>query len=204
MVTASDGRPKPVMNKPLTAPNAAPSSRLIAISAGSELTPLTHSWPITVQVSPSTLATDKSISPVMTMSVIGRAISAIGMASSVTKRQKRGLATPSMVNAPTMDTTTSAISMTASHEPRTPRTRAARSGMVRLPFSQAARDAGGKRPVQADRGEDQRTDRGVLPERVDTEHRQGGPDCGQQHRSQGCAVDRAAAAEDGDPADHHC
>jgi len=39
------------------------------------------------------LATDRSISPVTTMSVIGRAISAIGIASRVTKRQNRGFAT---------------------------------------------------------------------------------------------------------------
>ena len=116
MVTANDGNPNTVMNAPLTAPSTAPSTRLSAMSAASEVTPTCHSWPITVQVRPSMLATDRSISPVMTISVIGSAISAIGMISRTTKRQNRGLATPSMKAAPTTETSTTARMTTASHE----------------------------------------------------------------------------------------
>src|SRR5262245_36152841 len=196
MVTARDGRPNPVTNSPLTAPSRAPSSRHSTMIRGSDVTPHTHSWPITEQVRPSTLATDRSISPVMTTSVIGMAISAIGMASSDTNRQNRGLATPSMARAPTTDTTTSAISTIASHEPNT---RRARSGMG-APSSKAAAQPERQRAVQADGGQDQRPDRGLLPERVDAERGQRRADGGQQYGAERGPEDRAAATEDRHPA----
>src|SRR6185436_15970767 len=101
MVTASDGSPNRVTNNPLTAPRTPPSTSAIAISSGSELTPQTHNCPNATQVNPTTLATERSISPVMMTSVSGSAISRIGIASSVTNRQNLGLETPSMVSAPT-------------------------------------------------------------------------------------------------------
>src|SRR5262245_37215149 len=192
MVTASEGSPNPVMNKPFTAPSTAPSSRQMAISNGSEVTPQTQSWPITVQVRPSTLATERSISPVMTTSVIASAMSATGIASRQTNRQNRGLATPSIVAAPTMTTRTRARTTTASHEPKM----RFRSGTV-PPSAQAPVDAYGQGAVQTDRGQDQRTDGGALPERVYAEHRQRAADRRQQHRAERGPVDRAAPTEDG-------
>src|SRR4051812_2542779 len=196
MVTASDGSPNPVTNKPLTAPSTAPRTMQIAISAGSEVTPDFHSCPNTVQVRPRVLATDRSISPVMTISVSGRAMSTTGMASRVTNRQNRGLATPSTAIAPTTATRTRATTTTTSQVPMARRTPAVRSGMG-LPFSQAAPDARGQGPVESDGGEDERADGRVLPERIDAQHRQRGADRGQQNRSEYGAVDRSAAAEDG-------
>ena len=81
IVTASDGRPTTVMKKPLTAPAIAPTTMLTrpATSIGS---PAWCSVPMTTLDSPTMLATDRSISPVMMMSVIGRAMSRIGATSS--------------------------------------------------------------------------------------------------------------------------
>src|SRR6266540_3393495 len=179
MVTASDGSPKTVTKTPLTAPSTAPSS---------------------------TLATDRSISPVITTSVIGRAINAIGIASSVTNRQNLGLATPSMVAPPITITATSARITIASHDPSTDRSRTvpARccSGATCLPSSQTAGDAHREGAVQPDRHQDQRADSGPLPERVDAEHRQRGADGGEQDGAQRRAVHRTAPPEDRHTADH--
>ena len=169
MVTASDGSPKRVTNTPLTAPSVPPSSRQIPTSSGSEETPQTHSWPSTTQVRPSMLATDRSISPVMTTSVSGSAMRTIGIASSVTNRQNLGLATPSMVSAPITATRTNASSTTASHDVSADRSRAFHSAMA-TPPAQPPADPKGECPVQSDGRQDQRADRGALPERVDPEY----------------------------------
>ncbi len=78
------------------------------MSSGSEVTPPQPELPMNEQVRPSTLATDRSISPVTTTSVIGSAISTIGMTRASTNRQNRGLAKPSIVAAPMTATRTSA------------------------------------------------------------------------------------------------
>src|SRR5262245_9183452 len=200
MVTASDGNPKRVTNRPLSAPSAAPSSRQIPISSGSEETPQTQSWPSTTQVRPSMLATDRSISPVMTTSVSGSAMSRIGIASSVTNRQNLGLATPSMVSAPITATRTSASITTASHDISADRSRVFHSVMG-TPAAQAPADPKSECPVESDRGEDQSADGRALPERIDPEYRQRAADRGEQYGPDRGAVHRSAAAEDGHPAD---
>src|SRR5688572_11786871 len=108
MVTASDGSPNTVTNTPLTAPSTAPSASESRMSSGSDVTPAAHNQPSTVHVSPTTLATDRSISPVMTTSASGSAISATGMTSSITNRQNRGDPAPSMVWPATTTNSTSA------------------------------------------------------------------------------------------------
>src|SRR5262245_11138675 len=168
---------------------------------GSDETPHTHNWPTATQLRPRTLATERSISPVMMTRVNGNAISAIGMASSVTNRQKRGLATPSMVNPPTTATSMTAMTTTRSQEPRTERSRIVRSVMG-SPRPKAAADTYGERPVESDGREDQCADRRPLPERVDAEHRQGAADRGEQDRAERGPVHRSAAAKDGDAADN--
>jgi hypothetical protein len=118
---------------------------------------------MTALVSPSVLATDRSISPVTTMSVIGSAISAIGVRSSSRKPQLRPVANPSTrTPAPTI-TTTSAATRVASQDPR----RFTVSVATCLPFPQAGGDPYGEGAVESDGGEDQRADDGLLPERVD-------------------------------------
>src|SRR5262245_7145611 len=201
MVTANDGSPKTVMNVPLSAPSTAPSTRLIAMSAASEVTPECHSRPITVQVRPSMLATDRSISPVMTINVIGNAMSAIGMISRTTKRQNRGLATPSMNAAPITETSTTARMTTTSQERQLSHLGTFNLGTGPPPLEPVGHpDREG--PVETDRQQDQRADGGPLPERVHPEHGQSGPDRGEQHRTEGGPVDRAAAAEDGHATNH--
>lgn len=84
MVTASEGSFSTVTKKPFTAPSTAPSTMLIGM-IDSIVIPVFHREPITAEVSPSVLATERSISPVTMMNVIGSAISAIGSRSSSRK-----------------------------------------------------------------------------------------------------------------------
>src|SRR5580698_4926985 len=76
IVTASDGRPSRVTRSPLIAPATTPSASRTAKMAGIGQ-PLLHSSPSTALDIPSVDATDRSISPLMMMSVIGRAMIAI-------------------------------------------------------------------------------------------------------------------------------
>ncbi len=84
IVTASDGRPTTVMRKPLTAPPMTPTRTAIAIAAGSGV-PAWKSAPMITLESPTMLATDRSISPVMMMNVIGSAMSSTGNTSRIRK-----------------------------------------------------------------------------------------------------------------------
>src|SRR5262245_63569421 len=100
------------------------------------------------------LATERSISPVMTISVIGSATKAIGMISRATNRQNRGLATPSMAMAPTTATTTTARITITSHEPSRPRQLTLATG---LPPLETVGDPDGQGPVQNDGEQNQPT-----------------------------------------------
>ncbi len=79
-MTASDGRPTYAMRKPLRAPQARPASRASSAAAGTDIPP-SWSTPSSTLLRPMMLATDRSISPVMITSVIGRAISRMGAMS---------------------------------------------------------------------------------------------------------------------------
>ena len=81
MVTASDGSPTYATRKPLRAPARSPTTRAASPAAGTDQP---WSWirrPDTTALRPSMLATDRSISPVMMIRVIGSAISRIGAMS---------------------------------------------------------------------------------------------------------------------------
>lgn len=78
MVTASDGRPSPVTSQPFSAPAAAPASSTVATHSENGQ-PACHSTPSSALASPSTEATDRSISPATTSSVSASAISAISV-----------------------------------------------------------------------------------------------------------------------------
>ena len=73
MVTAIDGRPVRATRTPLRAPPTAPTSRAAAKQA-QMFQPWCHRKPTVEPDSPNIEATDRSISPVMTMKVIGRAM----------------------------------------------------------------------------------------------------------------------------------
>ena len=109
MVTASEGRPTTVMKKPLTAPRIAPM-RMVIQRIVSKGKPLFHISPMAALVSPTMLATDRSISPVMMMSVIGRARTRMGARSRMRKPAFRDVPNSSMLNdATTRNSTVTAI-----------------------------------------------------------------------------------------------
>ena len=76
MVTAMDGRPTRVIKNPFSAPPRTPMARHTAIAAHTDH-PCIEREPSTLAESPSIEATERSISPVMTIRVIGRAMIAI-------------------------------------------------------------------------------------------------------------------------------
>src|SRR5689334_3757876 len=198
MVTARDGSFSTVTKKPLRAPRTAPSTMQsgMIVSIGR---PASHSEPITADVNPSVLATDRSISPVTMMNVIGSATRAIGSRSSSRKVKLRLV--PKFSTAPEATistitvTSTTAASQLSSREYRFPRSD------MGVPLLQCLGDPDRDQPVGADGQQDERADDRLLPELVDVEHGQGAADDRQQERAEARAPDRAAAAEHGDPAD---
>ena len=83
------------MRKPLNIPAATPASRLMASTSQMSIPPA-QSTPISALVRPAVLATERSISPVMMISVMGIAISRTGITSRrrnpvVTGEAKRGM-----------------------------------------------------------------------------------------------------------------
>ena len=81
MVTASDGRPTYPTRNPLNAPATAPIAMASSAATGMERPASWWRIPTSTLDNPTTLATDRSISPVMMISVIGRAMSRIGAVS---------------------------------------------------------------------------------------------------------------------------
>ena len=76
MVTASEGSPSLVTSRPLNRPAARPSSTRTAKMASIGQC-LAHRYPSSALDMPSVDATDRSISPLMMMSVMGSAMIAI-------------------------------------------------------------------------------------------------------------------------------
>ena len=80
-MTASDGRPTYATRKPLTAPQSVPTTTATAAAAGTDQPASKCSMAITTALRPIVLATDRSISPVMMISVIGSAMTSTGARS---------------------------------------------------------------------------------------------------------------------------
>ncbi len=80
-MTASDGSPTYATRKPLKAPHTAPTRIATTAAAGIDIPASWCSTPTRTLLRPTTLATERSISPVMMISVIGSAISRIGAMS---------------------------------------------------------------------------------------------------------------------------
>src|SRR3954451_22124576 len=210
MVTASDGRPSPVIRKPFSTPAIAPTTMHSGMIVSIE-----RSWfqnqPISELVRPSVLATDRSISPVTMIMVIGSAIRMIGIRSRTMKVKLRLVPKLSTVSE-AMSRTTSVRTMIAvsqfakrfSGDLSDVLVGTARSiSDMCVPLPQRAGDPHRDQAVGADGQDDQRADDGLLPELVDVEHRQGAADHREQQGAEARAPDRAAAAEDRDAADHH-
>src|SRR5690606_2490200 len=201
MVTASDGRPSAVTNRPFTAPRIAPirTHSGMIVSSG---TPLFHMTPMAELVNPTMLATDRSISPVAMIRVIGRASNKIGARSSTRK--------PALRDVPKCSTVAAAITMTASvarmiatsqvanrwsrNRPAPRPVRVSADMGILLP--QRRFDPQADEAVQGDGAEDERSDDRPLPELVDAQHRQGIADDREQHGAERGTHDRSAAAED--------
>src|SRR5690348_16557371 len=164
MVTASEGRPSPVIRNPLSAPATAP----IRMQSGM-IVWIDMLWfqnqPISELVRPRMLATDRSISPVMMMKVIGSATRMIGIRSSTMKVKFRLVPKLSTISDATISTSTVSRMMMLSQ--------LANFLDMRVPLPQRAGDPHGDQPVGADGQDDQRADDGLLPELVDVQHRQG-------------------------------
>ena len=79
MVTASDDSPSRVISSPLNAPHRAPTATQMVMTTQMLRSVSRHSTPMTALARPAVLATERSISPVMMMSVIGMASSRTGM-----------------------------------------------------------------------------------------------------------------------------
>src|SRR5690625_2267646 len=204
MVTASAGSPSTATKNPLTAPRMAPrttaSTRIV--SSGS---PASHITPIALEVKPTIEATDRSISPVTMMSVIGRASSRIGARSSTRKPKLRAVPKCSTPSEAAMRNAI-VTPMIAASQPNVRRVRTTGAvGVVSAVRSWVSADmvglsrgccrTDGDHPVQGDRADDQSADDGALPELIDAQRRQGVVDNGQQQRAQRGAEDRAASAE---------
>ena len=78
MVTASDGSPTYATRTPLTAPRTTPRSSVSRTAVSMETSCSLTSTPQKAALTPRVLATERSISPVMMISVIGSAMSMIG------------------------------------------------------------------------------------------------------------------------------
>ena len=77
-MTTSDGSPSFVTSRPLNRPQTAPTISAVAMQSQSGQ-PAAQVLPITALESPSVDATERSISPLMMINVIGSAISAFSM-----------------------------------------------------------------------------------------------------------------------------
>src|SRR4051812_3094041 len=151
-------------------------------------------------------------------SVSGSAISAISDRSSEPVVNESAVRNSGESAAPAIPTTRSRPISSASQRPATARSRstpvlpseadavsaggaAVSAGMARAPSPQGGVDTEADESVECDRGQQQRTDGGLLPERLDLEDDQRGGDRAQQQRAECRAVDAARASEDGNATD---
>src|SRR5689334_14396393 len=177
IVTASDGRPSLVTSRPLTRPAARPTSTRTAKMASIGQC-LAHRNPSSALDMPSIDATERSISPLMTISVMGSAM--IATSPDVTSMLKMFPVVRNCVEvlAPKM-------TMAATSPPRPVSQRIARrvtedsragSGPSRsgadtgTPSSQGGRQPHRDAPVQRDGHQQQQAGDRLVPERRDAEH----------------------------------
>src|SRR5699024_61836 len=220
IVTASEGSLMTVTRKPLKAPRTAPPTRQTsrAVSMGM---PASHSTPRVALLRARVLATDRSISPVMTTRVMGRAIRAMAAMLRNRKLMLRPVANMSTNIVANNSVTTSApstgVSRADNSDPRRPlrdtffgrrpwsagAIRASvRSGATGTSSSKLAGGAQGQQAVQADGSEDEGSDHCLVPELVDLPDGQGRGDGGEQDRTECGPVDGPHSPGDGHTTDH--
>src|SRR6266487_751110 len=160
MVTASEGSPSLVTSRPLTRPAARPSSTRTAKMASIGQC-LAHRNPSSALDMPSVDATERSISPLMTISVMGSAM--IAISPDVTSMLKMFPLVRNCAGPP-------------------------RSGAdTGTPSSQGGRQPHRDQPVQRDGHQQQEAGDRLVPERRNAEHVQRRVDRDEQQRADGRA-----------------
>src|SRR5215471_7656233 len=204
MVTASDGSPSRVTRNPLSRPAARPSStRTAKIASIGQC--LAHRKPSSALDMPRVDATDRSISPLMMMSVMGSAMIAISpdvtpMLKTFPLVQNCGEVTaPKMPMATT--STASPVSQRASGRSTADSGGTRRAALwlgsdTRTPSSQGGRQPDRDGPVEDDRHQQQEAGDRLVPERRDAEYVQRGVDRVEQQCADRRAHHTAAPPED--------
>src|SRR3954452_1509925 len=204
IVTASDGRPKRVTSTPLKAPHSAPATRQSGMISSTGR-PWFHSDAAIALDSASTEATDRSISAAMTTSASGSAISATSERSSEPVVKESVVRNSEEMPWPAISMITIRPTSRASQRPARARSRllaeapsgaatgagavAVSAGMAGAPLAQGGVDPQADQPVEGDRGQQERADRGLLPEGLHAQDDQRGRDRPEQQRAQCGAVD---------------
>src|SRR5712664_2200121 len=147
-------------------------------------------------------ATDRSISPLMMISVIGSVMIAISPLDRPTLN--RWFPVRKLDEADEPMTAIATTTMASPDSQRSAgRSRSARLFMAGPPQPQGAGETLGDGLVECDREQQQRAPDRLVPERRYAQDVQRRADRGKQQRAEPGADDAAAAAEDRDTADHH-
>src|SRR5215472_15682017 len=167
IVTARLGSPSRVTSRPLTAPAARPTMATVMKTAGIGQ-PSFHSTPSRALAMPRIDATDRSISPLITISVSGSVMIAISPLDRPTLNRlppvrKCGEADEPAIRT-AMTTSASPVSQRAA-----PRSRSARLFMAGPPAPQRAGEPYGDRLVEGDRQDEQQAPDRLVPERGDAQ-----------------------------------
>src|SRR3954452_24450289 len=210
MVTAMDGSPRRVMSTPFRAPPSAPTTSAASM-AGQMFQPCCVRYPSSVEDKPIIDATERSISPVMTMSVRGSAMMAISPMFSPMKNmsvvvKKFGEA---MVPKPMVPTSRRKSAVSQRMNPLIGEGRWD-SEMLRALVAilgtptrpQGACDAQRDVPVERDRCEQQSAGDGLVPERRHLRRHQCLVDRVEQECPEGRTYDGAASSEDRNTTDY--
>src|ERR1019366_6072475 len=226
IVTASEGRPTRVTSSPLISPATIPSSATITKMASIGQWWL-HRTPSSALDMPRIEATDRSISPLMMISVIGSAMIAISPEVTPVLKKLPLVRNWGEVTAPkiTMATTRRNRPVSQRTEPRaTDRSSpagpvagaaadpVAGSGAARVfrsgsnpgaPSPPCDHEAHRDDPGEGEGKREKEAGDGLEPQLRESQHVQRGVDAGQQQRADRRAHRAPAPAEDGHPADHH-
>src|ERR1700734_2463384 len=225
IVTASEGSPTRVTSSPLIRPATIPSS-----ATTTKMTSIGQWWlhrtPSSALDMPRIEATDRSISPLMTISVIGSAMIAISPEVTPVLKKLPLVRNWGEVTAPKtkMATTRRPRPVSQRTEPRAaersqPVSSGAASGSAGAaagtearmlgsgsnagaPSPQCGHEAHRDDPVECDGHQEEETGDGLEPELRESQHVQRGVDAAEQQRADGGAHRAATPAEDGHPADH--
>src|ERR1700722_12251084 len=226
IVTASGGRPTRVTSSPLIRPATIPSSATTTKMASIGQWWL-HRTPSRALDMPRIEATDRSISPLMMISVIGSAMIAISPEVTPVLKKLPLVRNWGEVTAPKMMMATTRRPRPVSQrtEPRAaersqPASSGAASGSAGAaagaearvfgsgsnagtPSPQCGHEAHRDDPVERDGQQEEETGDGLEPELRESQHVQRGVDAAEQERADGGTHRTATPAEDGHPAHHH-